>query len=73
VRYSEVEAQRFQIEILKCRKSFVYFCDTYCQILCDRGHGGDWVPFHLWPQQRHVARLLQDHRLVVVLKARHSA
>lgn len=67
---SEAEAQRFQIEILKCRKSFVYFCDTYCHILCDRGHGGDWVPFHLWPQQRSVARLLQGNRLVILLKAR---
>jgi hypothetical protein len=64
------EAQRFQIEVLKCRKSFLYFCDTYCQILSDHGQGGVWTPFRLWPQQRRVAQLLQENRLVVVLKAR---
>ena len=45
MRCSEAEAQRFRIEVLKCRKSFVYFCDTYCQILSDHGQGGTWVPF----------------------------
>jgi hypothetical protein len=58
------------MEVLKCRKSFVYFCDTYCQILSDSGRGGDWISFRLWPEQRRVARLLQENRLVVVLKAR---
>ncbi len=67
---SETEVKRFKMEVLKCRKSFTYFCDTYCQILADRGQGGDWVPFHLWPEQRRVAGLLQANRLVVVLKAR---
>jgi hypothetical protein len=67
---SPTEAKRFKIEILKCRKSFAYFCDTYCQILSDHGQGGSWLPFHLWPEQRRVADLLQANRLVVVLKAR---
>ena len=67
---SEAEAKRYRMEVLKCRKSFAYFCDTYCQILSDGGQGGDWVPFRLWPEQRRVARLLQENRLVVVLKAR---
>src|SRR5262249_58433673 len=49
---------------------FPYFCAPYCHILSDRGQGGDWVPFHLWPEQRRVAGLLQENRLVVVLKAR---
>jgi hypothetical protein len=70
VRCSEAEAQRFRIEVFKCRKSFAYFCFTYCQIMSDRGQGGDWVPFRLWPEQRRLAGLLQDNRLVVVLKAR---
>src|SRR5579872_5889662 len=70
MRCNEAEAKRFQIEVLKCRKSFAYFCDTYCQILSDSGQGGDWVAFHLWPEQRRVAGLLQDNRLVAVLKAR---
>jgi hypothetical protein len=59
---SAAEAQRFQIEVLKCRKSFPYFCDTYCQILSDSGQGGAWVPFRLWPEQRRVAS--RDLRLV---------
>jgi len=67
---NETDAKRFRMEVLKCRKSFAYFCDTYCQILSDRGAGGDWVPFHLWPEQRRTADLLQANRLVVVLKAR---
>ncbi len=70
IAYNEAEAKRLQIEILKCRKSFAYFCDSYCQNLSDCGQGGSWVPFHLWPQQRRVAELLQANRLVVVLKAR---
>jgi hypothetical protein len=67
---SHTEAKRFQMEVYKCKKSFVYFCSTHCQVLSDRGQGGDWVPFRLWPQQRRMAQLLQDNRLVVVLKAR---
>ena len=67
---SEVEGQRCLREILRCRKSFVYFCDTYCQILADAGQGGSWTPFRLWPEQRRVAGLLEGNRLVVVLKAR---
>src|SRR5262249_30129623 len=50
--------------------SFTYFCDAYCQILSDRGRDGNWVPFRLWPEQRRVAWLLQENRLLVVLKAR---
>jgi hypothetical protein len=69
-RCSEAEAQRFRIELLKCRKSFVYFCDTYCRILSESGQGGEWIPFCLWPEQRRTARMLQENRLVVVLKAR---
>src|SRR6516162_8161408 len=67
---TETEAKRFKIEVLKCRKSFPYFCSTFCQILSDRGQGGDWVPFRLWAEQQRVAGLLQANRLVVVLKAR---
>jgi hypothetical protein len=58
------------MEVHKCRKSFVYFCATYCRILADEGAGGAWVPFDLWPEQQRVARLLQENRLVVALKAR---
>jgi len=58
------------MEVRKCRKSFPYFCGTYCRILADDGAGGAWVPFTLWPEQQRVARLLQEHRLVVALKAR---
>ncbi len=57
-------------EVLKCRRSFVYFADTYCQILEDDGQGGAWVRFRLWPEQRRAARALQANRLVVILKSR---
>ena len=67
---SEAEARRYRMEVRKCRKSFPYFCATYCRILADDGEGGSWVPFALWPEQRRVARLLQGKRLVVALKAR---
>jgi hypothetical protein len=67
---SEREGRHDLREVLKCRKSFTYFCASYCLILSDSGRGGTWVPFRLWPEQRRVARLLQDNRLVVVLKAR---
>ncbi|HEY7154733.1 MAG TPA: hypothetical protein VH575_12295 [Gemmataceae bacterium] len=70
IKCNEAETKRFQMEVFKCRKSFAYFCVTYCQILSDRGQGGDWVPFRLWPEQRRMAQLLQENRLVVVLKAR---
>jgi hypothetical protein len=67
---SETERKRCLMEVLKCRRSFAYFCDAYCQILCDDGQGGRWAPFRLWPEQRRVAGLLEANRLVVVLKAR---
>ena len=67
---NEAEARRFAMEVRKCRKSFAYFCGTYCRILADDGRGGAWVPFTLWPEQERVARLLQENRLVVALKAR---
>jgi hypothetical protein len=66
----EAEARRCLREVLKCRKSFPYFCDTFCRILHDGGRGGEWAPFRLWPGRRRVARLLQENRLVVALKAR---
>jgi hypothetical protein len=70
IQCSQTEARHYLTEVLRCRKSFVYFCDNYCQILADSGQGGTWVPFRLWPEQRRVAGLLQANRLVVVLKAR---
>jgi hypothetical protein len=66
----QTEVQHYLREVTKCRKSFAYFCDTRCQILSDTGRGGEWIRFRLWPEQRRVAGLLQEHRLVVVLKSR---
>ena len=67
---NQTEVQHYLREVTKCRKSFAYFCDTYCQILSDTGRGGEWIRFRLWPEQRRVAGLLQENRLVVVLKSR---
>jgi hypothetical protein len=68
---SPQEAARYRRETIKCRRSFAYFAENYCQILS--GEGGDtaaWVPFRLWPEQRRVAQALQENRLLVILKAR---
>jgi hypothetical protein len=55
----------------QCRRSFAHFADGYCQVLSETaGPEADWVPFKLWPAQRDVAGQFQEHRLVVVLKAR---
>ncbi len=67
---SPAQARQWTKEVRKCRKSFIYFADTYCHILEDDGQGGAWVRFRLWPGQRRTARALQQNRLVAVLKAR---
>ena len=53
------------------RKPFLAFVDR-TSILSEMGGGpsADWIPFKLWPAQKEVAQTFQDHRLVVVLKAR---
>jgi hypothetical protein len=57
--------------VKRCRDSFAYFADRYCQVLSDvGGPAASWVPFRLWPEQRRVAQALQDNRLLVILKAR---
>jgi Terminase RNaseH-like domain/Terminase large subunit, T4likevirus-type, N-terminal len=54
-----------------CRRRFVHFADHYCQVLSETaGPAADWIPFRLWPKQVEVAGQFQEHRLVVVLKAR---
>jgi hypothetical protein len=55
----------------QCRRNFAHFADNYCQVLSETaGPTPDWTPFKLWPAQRDAARLFQDERLLVVLKAR---
>jgi hypothetical protein len=55
----------------QCRRSFIHFADQYCQVLSETaGPAADWIAFRLWPAQRDVAQQFQDHRRVVVLKAR---
>src|SRR5579872_5245677 len=60
-------------ETLRCRGDFVYFVDTYCQLLAvkDDGSGaGEWQRFRLWPAQRETAQLLVSSKQVIILKAR---
>jgi hypothetical protein len=58
-------------EVRRCRDSFAYFVDRYCRVLSDvGGPAASWVPIRLWPEQRRVADALQNHRLLVILKAR---
>jgi hypothetical protein len=55
----------------QCRRTFAHFAGRYCQVLSETaGASADWIPFDLWPAQRDVARQFQEHRLLVVLKAR---
>jgi hypothetical protein len=55
----------------QCRRSFVHFADQFCQVLSETaGPAADWIPFRLWPAQRDVAQQFQEHRLLVILKAR---
>ena len=67
---NEAEARRYLMEVRKCRKSFAYFCGTYCRILADDGRGGAWVPFTLWPEQQRVARPVAREPAGRALKAR---
>ena len=55
-------------EWLKCKRSFAYFVDTYCQIY--DATEGTWIPFKLWPGQLTVAKQLETELLNIILKAR---
>jgi len=55
-------------EIAKCFRSPAYFTTNYCQIYDALER--DWIPFTLWPEQADTLAAIQDHRLVVILKAR---
>jgi hypothetical protein len=57
-----------QQEYLKCQANPVYFIYHYCKIL--DAVAGEWIPFHLWLEQRDTVNALQENRLVVILKAR---
>lgn len=56
------------MEVRKCRRSPLYFIDTYCQVLSEDEQG--WIPLSLWPAQMDMVRALKGNRLVVALKAR---
>jgi hypothetical protein len=70
VHRQSLETADHDTELVKCRASFPYFVETYCQILSETGAEGQWIPFTLWEAQRPVADALVAHRLVVMLKAR---
>jgi len=61
---------RQRVEMERCRRSFLYFVETYCQVEAKDDGTGEWVPFTLWPAQRDVANRMQNEKLLVVLKAR---
>ena len=52
----------------KCRQSAEYFIANYCFILNANESG--WIRFDLWDAQRGVLEELQEHRYIVLLKAR---
>jgi hypothetical protein len=65
---SPAQAENYQREIRKCRKSPEYFLDTYGQIY--DATRAEWVSFRLWSQQAHTLQTIHDNRLVIILKAR---
>lgn len=56
------------VEIARCFKSPVYFVNNYCKIYDSVTK--DWIPFRLWPEQKQILHDLQEHKLVIILKAR---
>jgi hypothetical protein len=64
------ELRRRLLEVKRCRESLAHFCGNYCFILASDDRSGAWVPFRLWPAQVQVARDLETHRELVMLKAR---
>jgi hypothetical protein len=62
------EAHHYRTEVHKCRRSFEYFLDTYCQIY--DATSGSWIPFALWPAQQQALQMIISNRLTVILKAR---
>ena len=65
---SRQEANHYQKEIRKCRKSPAYFLDTYGQIY--DAVSGEWIPFRLWSAQFTTLQTIKCKRSVVILKAR---
>lgn len=55
-------------EYLKCYKSPAYFIHNYCFIY--DAELATWIPFHLWPEQRHTLDLIHSDQKIIVLKAR---
>jgi len=58
------------VEAAKCVQSAFYFIYNYVKIDDPHPDVLEWIPFRLWSPQKTVLEDVQDHRLVVVLKAR---
>ncbi len=57
-----------QRQWLACSLDAGYFVDNYCHIY--DAVKGSWIPFKMWQGQKDTLTDFQEHRLVVVLKAR---
>jgi hypothetical protein len=68
IKCSRQEANHFQKEIRKCRKSPAYFLHTFGRIYDATSR--EWVPFRLWSAQISTVQSIAAHRLIVILKAR---
>jgi len=55
-------------ELMQCARSPVYFVWNYCRIKDRRTRG--FIPFHMWPDQVAVLRLLFACAFAILLKAR---
>jgi hypothetical protein len=55
-------------EWARCYADVGYFVHRYCWVF--NANEEQWMQFSLWPTQRDVLYQMDDHRLVIVLKAR---
>lgn len=60
------------VERICCRRSPIYFIDTYCHALRpgQDGEPGAWERITLWPHQREGITAIHTHDRVIILKAR---
>ena len=51
-------------------RDLALFVDRYCHIYDPHAEFGDWIPFKPWDSQKQVLRLMNDKKLLCILKAR---
>src|SRR3990172_887827 len=55
-------------EWIRCQEDVAYFGDHFVRVFDATSQS--WLRFHLWRMQRCALRVMDENRLVVILKAR---